>query len=183
MVSHIELFLEFLKIGFIMFGGGYGGIGLIYRELVDNKKWVSEEEFLRILAIAESTPGPIAINSAAWIGYTLKGFSGSIIATLAVVLPAYLVTLGAVLTLRPYLEHEVAKAIFKSINAAITALILYAFIKLAKTTLFIGGEVAIDVIPLVAFLLSLALLLLTRVQPIIVIGLAALIGLVAKLLT
>jgi len=69
----------FLKIGFIMFGGGYGGIGIYYRILVEEKKWISEEEFLSIIGIAESTPGPIAINAATWVGYELRasGLSNS----------------------------------------------------------------------------------------------------------
>jgi len=86
-VSYLDLFLTFLKIGILLFGGGYGGIGVMYSILVDSKRWISEEEFLRLLAIAESTPGPIALNSATWIGYRLGGIPGSLIATTAIALP------------------------------------------------------------------------------------------------
>jgi chromate transporter len=182
MPSLIEVFVEFVKIGIFMFGGGYGGIALLYKELVENKKWISEEEFLRILGIAESTPGPIAINSATWIGYVLGGLPGSIIATMGVVLPAYIVILGTVIALRPYLESYVAKAVFRGINAAVVALILYAFLRLARTALLVKDTLAVDVVSLAVFLLSLVLLIALKTHPIIVIGVAAIIGLAAGLL-
>lgn len=182
MVSYAEIFVEFFKIGLFMFGGGYGGIALFYRELVENKKWISEEEFLRILGIAESTPGPIAINTATWVGYVLGGVPGSIIATLGVVLPAYLVIISAVVVLKPYLEQDLAKAIFRGINAAVIALILYAFIGLARSVLFIKGTLNLDIVSLMIFAISLILLLVTRITPIVIIGLGALVGLLARLL-
>jgi len=138
-VSYLDLFLTFLKIGILLFGGGYGGIGVMYSILVDSKRWISEEEFLRLLAIAESTPGPIALNSATWIGYRLGGIPGSLIATTAIALPPYLVILGIVYLIGPYLEHWIAKAIFRGVNAAIVALILYAFIRLLRSTVIKEG--------------------------------------------
>jgi chromate transporter len=183
MASLLEIFVEFVKIGLFMFGGGYGGIALLYRELVEGKKWISEEEFLRILAIAESTPGPIAINSATWIGYELGGLPGSILATMGVVLPAYLIILSAVIALRPHLESNVAKAMFRGINAAVVALILYAFLRLAKTALLVKGTLALDAVPLAVFLLSLVLLVVLKTHPIVVIGVSAVIGLISGLLS
>ncbi len=181
MVTYAEIFVEFFKIGLFMFGGGYGGIALFYRELVENKKWISEDEFLKIVGIAESTPGPIAINTATWIGYVLGGIPGSIIATLGVVLPAYLVITGVVVVLRPYLEQDLAKAVFRGINAAVIALILYAFIGLARSVLFVKETFSLDVVSLMIFVVSLVLLLTTKITPIVVIGISALIGLLVKL--
>jgi len=180
-VTYAEIFVEFFKIGLFMFGGGYGGIALFYRELVENKKWISEDEFLKIVGIAESTPGPIAINTATWIGYVLGGIPGSIIATLGVVLPAYLVITGVVVVLRPYLEQDLAKAVFRGINAAVIALILYAFIGLARSVLFVKETFSLDVVSLMIFVVSLVLLLTTKITPIVVIGISALIGLLVKL--
>jgi len=177
-VSYLDLFLTFLKIGILLFGGGYGGIGVMYSILVDSKRWISEEEFLRLLAIAESTPGPIALNSATWIGYRLGGIPGSLIATTAIALPPYLVILGIVYLIGPYLEHWIAKAIFRGVNAAIVALILYAFIRLLRSTVIKEGFV--DPVALVAFIVALILLYL-RLDPVYVIVGAALVGLALSL--
>jgi chromate transporter len=180
MVTYLELFLEFLKIGFIMFGGGYGGIGIYYRVLVEEKKWISEDEFLSIIGIAESTPGPIAINAATWVGYVLKGVPGSIVATLGVVIPCYVVILGIVMSLRPYMDHWVAKAIFRGINAAVLAIILYALIKLANDALIKSG--VIDWVSIVIFAAFTVLLLTLKLHPALVIASAALISLLLKLI-
>ncbi|MEM0099781.1 MAG: chromate transporter [Desulfurococcaceae archaeon] len=180
MVSYLELFLEFLKIGFIMFGGGYGGIGIYYRVLVEEKKWISEEEFLSIIGIAESTPGPIAINAATWVGYVLKGIPGSILATLGIVLPCYIVILGIVMSLRPYMDHWIAKAVFRGINAAVLAIILYALIRLANSTLVKSGVV--DFVATSMFIIFAILMLTLKLHPIVVIGSAALISLLIKLI-
>lgn len=177
-VSYLELFLEFLKLGFIMFGGGYGGIGVYYRVLVEEKKWISQEEFLSVIGIAESTPGPIAINTATWVGYMLKGVLGSIVATLGVVLPCYIVILGAVACLRPYMDHWIARAVFRGINAAVLAIILYALIRLASSTLMRGG--ALDWVSILVFAVFSALMLTIKLHPALVIGLAALISLLLK---
>ena len=84
-----ELFITFFKLGLFTFGGGYAMISLIQSECVDKKKWLTEEELLDIVAIAESTPGPIAINSATYIGHKIGGVLGSIMAVLGVVLPSF----------------------------------------------------------------------------------------------
>ena len=89
----IELFLTMLKIGTFTFGGGYSMIAFLESELVEKKKWIEKDDFLNMIAIAESTPGPIAINSATYIGYKMSGVIGSIICTLGVVLPAFIIML------------------------------------------------------------------------------------------
>jgi chromate transporter len=88
MKKYINLLLTMLKIGLFTFGGGYAMIALLENEFVEKKKYMDKDEFLDMVAIAESTPGPIAINSATYIGYTVAGFWGSVVATLAVSLPA-----------------------------------------------------------------------------------------------
>ena len=90
----LDLFLTFLKIGATTFGGGYAMIPLIRNDVVDKKRWLSEEELLEVLAIAESTPGPIAINVATYTGYKIRGFWGSLLATLGVVLPSFFIIFG-----------------------------------------------------------------------------------------
>ena len=86
-----QLFITFLKIGAFTFGGGYAMIPIIQKEVVEKNKWVTDDDILEIIAIAESTPGPIAINSATFIGYRTCGFWGSFFATLGVVIPSFLI--------------------------------------------------------------------------------------------
>ena len=89
--SLLELFLSFFKIGLFTFGGGYAMIPIMEREVVEKKKWVDDETISTILAISESTPGPLAINSATYIGYNIRGVLGSVMATLGVVLPSFII--------------------------------------------------------------------------------------------
>ena len=86
--KYFSLFSTFFKVGLFTFGGGYAMIPIIQKEIVDKKKWVNEIELLDIIAISESTPGPIAINSATYIGYKVAGVLGSVFATLGIVLPS-----------------------------------------------------------------------------------------------
>ena len=96
----ISLFLTFMKIGLFTFGGGYAMIPLIQRETVDNKKWISDDDILEIIAIAESTPGPIAINAATFIGYRVGGFWGAFAAAVVLAFkklhPIFIIVLSAV---------------------------------------------------------------------------------------
>ena len=86
-----ELFATFLKIGAFTFGGGYAMVALLEHEFVEKKRWVSREEFLDMVAIAESTPGPVAVNSATYIGYKIDGIAGAAASTLAVCIPSFAV--------------------------------------------------------------------------------------------
>ncbi|MBQ2374523.1 MAG: chromate transporter [Alistipes sp.] len=85
---YLQLFISYLKIGFFGFGGGYAMLSLIHNEIVLQNQWLTNEEFTNIVAISQMTPGPIAINSATYVGYTVAGFWGSVVATLSVCLPA-----------------------------------------------------------------------------------------------
>ena len=93
---YLQLFISYLKIGFFGFGGGYAMLSLIHNEIVLQNQWLTNEEFTNIVAISQMTPGPIAINSATYVGYTVAGFWGSVVATLSVCLPA--LTLMIILT-------------------------------------------------------------------------------------
>ena len=87
----LRLFLTMLKIGLFTFGGGYVMLALLESELVTRKEWITKEDFLDMVAIAESTPGPIAVNAATYIGYRLAGVAGSAVATLGVCLPSFVI--------------------------------------------------------------------------------------------
>ncbi len=122
----LQLFLVFFKIGAFTFGGGYAMIPLIQKEVVDNKKWITDDDILEIIAIAESTPGPIAINSATFVGYRTCGFWGAFCATLGVVLPSFVVILLISFVLREFQSLKAVKYAFNGIRAGVLALLIKA---------------------------------------------------------
>ena len=126
------LFLTFFKIGAFTFGGGYAMIPLIQKEVVESKKWITDEDILDIFAIAESTPGPIAINSATFIGYKIAGVWGSFFATLGVVLPSFVIISVISLVLREFSEIQAVQFAFRGIRAGVLALIFKALISMYK---------------------------------------------------
>ena len=127
-----EMLLTFFKIGLFTFGGGYAMLALIESELVEKKKWIEKEEFLDMVAIAESTPGPIAINSATYIGYKRAGVLGAAFSTLGVVLPSFIIIYVISLFLDAFLSFELAAYAFKGIQAGVVYLIISAGIKMLK---------------------------------------------------
>lgn len=128
----LRVFLAFFKIGLFTFGGGYAMIAVIERELVEKKGWLSHEEFLDIIGIAESSPGPIAINSATFIGYKRCKFFGALFATLGVVLPSFIIIFAISLFFEKFLALEYVDYAFRGIQACVAFLILSAGIKMLK---------------------------------------------------
>ncbi|MBQ5339209.1 MAG: chromate transporter [Oscillospiraceae bacterium] len=126
MHKNLELFLTFMKIGAFTFGGGYAMIPLIQKEVCENKKWLNEKEISDIVAISESTPGPIAINAATFVGYKTSGFIGACMATIGVVLPSFLIISLISLILTQFQNIRAVKYAFMGIRAAVLALILKA---------------------------------------------------------
>jgi chromate transporter len=144
----LDLFLTFLKIGAFSFGGGYGMISFV-REEVLLHSWLSESEFLNIIAVAESTPGPIAVNMATFIGSTQAGILGSICATLGVILPSFIIILLISAVLKNLLKLNGVKAVLGGIRPATVALIVGTALTMALTVLFgfngIGSGFSVDV--------------------------------------
>lgn len=128
----LQLFLTFMKIGGFTFGGGYAMIPLIQKEAVENKKWISDDDILEIIAIAESTPGPIAINSATFVGYRTAGVLGAMLATLGVVLPSFVIITLISFVLREFESLRAVKYAFFGIRAGVLALIVKAFWSMYK---------------------------------------------------
>ena len=124
-----ELFGTFFKIGAFTFGGGYAMVALLEHEFVEEKRWLTREEFLDMVAIAESTPGPVAVNSATYIGYKLAGVAGAAASTLAVCLPSFGVIYLISLFFDRFLQLTVVANAFKGIQAY---LILSAGVKMLK---------------------------------------------------
>ena len=127
-----KVFFTMLKIGAFTFGGGYAMISLLQNEFVENKKWIDKTEFLDIIAIAESTPGPIAVNSATYIGYRLAGFHGSLIATVGMCIPSFTIIYIISLFFDEFLKITFIANAFKGIEACVVYLILSAGLKMFK---------------------------------------------------
>ena len=128
----LALFLTFFKIGAFTFGGGYAMLPLIQREIVEKRKWITNDDILEVVAIAESTPGPIAVNSATFVGYRTGGFSGALLATLGVVLPSFIVILAISFVLREFESLKAVQYAFAGIRAGVLALVLKALWSMYK---------------------------------------------------
>ena len=128
-----KVFLTFLKIGAFTFGGGYAMIPLIQKEAVENHGWITDEDILEIIAIAESTPGPIAINSATFVGYRTCGVLGSVCATLGVVLPSFVTIFAIFHVLRAFRDLKVVQYAFNGIRVGVLVLLIKALVKMFKT--------------------------------------------------
>lgn len=126
------LFITFFKIGAFTFGGGLAMIPLISKEIVEKKKWMTDEEMIDMIAIAESTPGVIAVNSATFVGFRTHKVLGALIATLGVTLPSFVIICIISIFYEKFMEIEVIKWAFLGIKACVAILILNAGIKLLK---------------------------------------------------
>ena len=149
----LSLIFTFLKIGLFTFGGGYAMIAQIRESIVENKKWLTEDELLHIITIAEATPGPIAINMATFIGYKRKGFWGSVFCTLGVVLPSFVIIFLISLFVDEFLKFKYVKYAFAGINSAVAFLIL-------KTGITMFKKLEKKVLPLFCFFIVFALIIL-----------------------
>lgn len=132
MKKHLNLFFTMLKIGLFTFGGGYAMIALLENEFISKKKWIEKDEFIDMVAIAESTPGPVAINSATYIGYKLLGFWGSFLATIAVCIPSFAIIFVISLFFDAFLTLTLVSYAFRGIQACVIYLIMSAGLKMMK---------------------------------------------------
>ena len=130
--DYLSLFLTMMKIGLFTFGGGYAMIALIENEFVEKKKWINKDEFLDVAAIAESTPGPIAINAATYIGYKNSGIIGSMIATLGICIPSFVIIYAISLFFDAFLSFTLVAYAFKGVQICVVYLILTAGLKMLK---------------------------------------------------
>ncbi len=133
MKHYLELFMVFFKIGAFTLGGGYAMVPLIQKEVVDNKGWLDKEEFIDTLALAQSSPGPIAINTAVFVGFKYSGSLGSIIATLGSVLPSFIIILIIAIFFRDIRANIYVDKAFKAIRPAVVALIAAPVITMSKS--------------------------------------------------
>ena len=152
--GYLWLFLTMLKIGLFTFGGGYAMIALLENEFVEKKKWLEKDEFLDVTAIAESTPGPIAINAATYMGYKNAGIIGSIIATLGICIPSFVIIYAISLFLDAFLSLTLVAYAFKGIQICVVYLILTAGLKMVKQikkTVFNTVIISVTLISMIVF--------------------------------
>lgn len=163
-----HIFYGFFKIGAFTFGGGFAMLPIIKREVVTNRHWLEDEEFINVLGIAQSSPGPIAVNAAVFSGYRVTGLPGAVVALLGVALPSFIVILVLTTFLIRYQNARWLQAIFLGVRPAIFAQIIAAGIDVARSAL--KGRFTWAVAAVGFGLLTL------KLHPIIVIALAALAG-------
>ena len=133
MNQYWELFKIFFRIGAFTIGGGYAMVPLIEDEIVTKRKWIKPEDFLDLLAIAQSSPGILAVNIAIFVGYRLKGMKGSLITSLGAILPSFLMILAIALFFQQFKDNVYVEKIFKGIRPAVVALIAAPTFKLGKS--------------------------------------------------
>ena len=156
----LKLFLTFLEIGAVSFGGGYGMISLI-REKVLMYGWLTEEELLNMIAVAESTPGPIAVNMATFVGSSEYGALGALVATLGVVLPSFIIILLVCALIRNFLKYKGVQAVLCGVRPCVVALILATAVTMLLSTLLgvttVSGGFAPDVRGIIIFAILVAI--------------------------
>lgn len=126
------IFVSFFKIGLFTFGGGYAMIPLIEREVIDNRRWVERREFLDLLTLAQSVPGPISLNTSVFVGYKMRGLRGATAALLGTILPSFVIILIIALFFANIRHNPVVDAAFKGMRPAVVALIIGPVISLAR---------------------------------------------------
>ena len=169
----LEMFVIFARIGGFTFGGGYAMLPMLEKEIVNNKHWATEEELMDYYAIGQCTPGIIAINTATFIGYKVKGIPGAIFATLGVIAPSLVIITVIAAFISNFIELEFVKSAFAGIRACVCILILNAVVKLAKKAL-------VDKATVVLFLIILALSLFTDISPAILVVIAGAAGIILE---
>lgn len=132
MNMYLDLFLTFFRIGLFTFGGGLAMISVVENACVEKKHWITHDDMMNMTVIAESTPGPIAINCATFVGYKQKGFLGSLAATFGVILPSFIIIMLISMFLDKFLEIKIIAGAFKGIKIAVGILVLDAGIKMLK---------------------------------------------------
>jgi chromate transporter len=134
-VNTLNLTLAFLKIGILSFGGGFAGITFMEREIVKNRGWMDEDEFLRGLALVQLAPGPVMTNLAAFIGYRLKGVAGGATATLSLLCPSFCLVLGIAVLFDKYSSSRVLQALLNGVTPAVLGILAAVTARLALTNL------------------------------------------------
>ena len=175
MKTLIDLFFTFCRIGGLTFGGGYAMLPIIQKEIVEEKKWATEEEVLDYYAVGQCTPGIIAVNTATFIGYKVQGIIGAIVATLGVVFPSLIIITIIAALLKNFASYAIIQHAFSGIRVVVIALIISAILKLAKTSIK-------NYITLIIAILAFISVAFVNLSPIYIVVVAACVGLISKLI-
>lgn len=165
----LSLFLTFAKIGVMTFGGGLTMLPLLTKEIVEKKKWASEEQLLDYYAVGQCTPGIIAVNTATFIGYSQAGIAGGIFATVGMVTPSVLIIIAVAAALQQFMEYPVVASALMGIRAVVCALLSHTVITLAKKSL-------VDIVTAMIFIIGFVLCFIFDITPILVVVVGAIIG-------
>ena len=142
MNKYLELFCSFFKIGIFTFGGGYAMIPIIQAEVITRKGWIKEQEFLDLLTLAQSAPGPISLNTAVFVGYKLYGYRGALTALAGVVLPSFLIILAVAIFFTQIRHNQIVDAAFKGISPIVVALMFAPALGFARSISGVATAVA-----------------------------------------
>ena len=173
MKDYFDLFWTFCRIGGLTFGGGYAMLPMLQKEVVETKKWATEEEVMDYYAVGQCTPGVIAVNTATFIGYKHHGIIGALVATSGVVFPSLVIIMILASFLQSFAEIPIVQHAFNGIRVAVCVLVLNAVIKLWK------GSV-IDRICLMSVLATILLGIFTNISPVFIVIATAIVGLLVK---
>ncbi|WP_097026318.1 chromate transporter [Clostridium peptidivorans] len=171
MKKFLQMFISFFKIGAFTFGGGYAMIPLIEEEVVNNKKWISKEEFVDIVVISQSFPGALAVNTSIFIGYKINGILGAVMALLGTVIPSFIIILLIASVFMQFRNNYYVEQVFKGINGAVPVLVLIAILSISKSVKKSYLNFGIVIVALI-------LLQVLNVNPVVVIILSGIFGVI-----
>lgn len=166
-----SLFLVFARIGGLTFGGGYAMLPMLKAELCDNRDWVTNEELINYYAIGQCAPGIIAVNTATFVGYKIKGIWGAIFAVLGIIFPSLVIITVVAAFLNNLFELEIVKYAFNGIKVAVAALVAVAIINLFKS----GVK---DILGIILFIFSFAISFIFNTNPIYIIIIGIVVGMI-----
>lgn len=180
MPSLLEIVLTFAQIGILSFGGGYASIGLVEKQIVEVKSWMSYAEFADIVAIDELTPGPVAINAATFVGTKMAGVPGAIAATIGAILPSCIIALILAYVYYKYKSLKAVNGAISGLKSMVVAMILSTTISLLLNALFYYLPIdlyAIDYVSIVLFIIALITIRKTKINPLLIMLGCGLLGL------
>ncbi len=183
---YIQLFLSFLQIGLFSFGGGYAALPLIENQVVESNQWLSVAEFSDLVTISQMTPGPIAINTATFVGTKIAGMGGAIVATLGCILPSCIIVSFLTFIYLKYRKLDVIKSTLATLRPAVIALIASAGLSILISAFWGVGEISVmntNINAVILFSLSMFLLLKKNIDPIQVMLLAGICNVVMSSIT
>lgn len=179
---YLQLFISFLKVGAFSFGGGYAALPLIQEEIVTNHQWLTQQEFTDLITISQMTPGPIAINSATFVGNQIAGIPGSLVATLGSIVPSIIIVTILASVYMKYRNLDSLQYVLKTLRPAVVAMIATAGMSILLTSFWGDQVIGIDtlnIIAVVIFAICLTLLFKTKWDPVVIMLLAGVLNVVA----